>query len=137
MSAASSGVARGKTPGSLKLVRNSVDKTKIKFKAAITGMAGVTSVAKKGQLKRKIRQLDMSSLDLKVFDLKGGGISTRWLIKVIVQCNIVIGSTCQLLTFYNIYQHYIHMYMHMLMLTSLCLLIIYYRLYRAGGSSHV
>ena len=48
-------MARGNTPGSLKLVRSSVDITKIKFKTAITGMAGVNSVAKKGQLKMKER----------------------------------------------------------------------------------
>lgn len=41
ISAASSGVARGMTPGSLKLVRNKVDMTKMKRTAATTGMAGV------------------------------------------------------------------------------------------------
>ena len=54
MSVASSGVALGMTPGSLKLVRNSVDKTKITSKAATTGMAGDTLTARYGQLKSKV-----------------------------------------------------------------------------------
>lgn len=42
MSAASSGVALGITPGSLKLVRNNVDMTKMKRAPATAGMAGLT-----------------------------------------------------------------------------------------------
>ena len=55
MSAASSGEARGMTPGSEKLVRKSVAKTKMKSKAPTTGMAGVTSTARNGQLQKKIK----------------------------------------------------------------------------------
>lgn len=50
MYAASSGVALGITPGSLKLVLNSVDITNINNKPPITGIAGVMLLAKKGQL---------------------------------------------------------------------------------------
>ena len=56
MSVASSGVALGMTPGSLKLVRNSVDKTKITSKAATTGMAGDTLTARYGQLKKQSKR---------------------------------------------------------------------------------
>lgn len=51
--AASSGVALGITPGSLKLVRNKADITNINNKAPITGIAGVTCSAKYGQLEKK------------------------------------------------------------------------------------
>ena len=50
MSAASSGVALGITPGSLKLVRNNVESTKMKRTTATTGITGETSVARYGQL---------------------------------------------------------------------------------------
>lgn len=49
--AASSGVARGITPGSLKLVRNNADITNMKSNPPITGIAGVMWSAKYGQLK--------------------------------------------------------------------------------------
>lgn len=51
MSAASSGVARGITPGSLKLVRNNVAITNINSAPPTAGMAGVTCSARYGQLK--------------------------------------------------------------------------------------
>jgi hypothetical protein len=51
MYAASSGVARGITPGSLKLVRKRADITKINNKPPMTGIAGVIFSAKNGQLK--------------------------------------------------------------------------------------
>jgi len=50
MSAASSGVARGIIPGSLKLVRNKVAMTKRKMRPSATGIAGDTLTAKYGQL---------------------------------------------------------------------------------------
>lgn len=50
MYAASSGVARGITPGSLKLVRNRADITKMNSKPPTTGIAGVIFSAKNGQL---------------------------------------------------------------------------------------
>lgn len=49
-SAASSGVALGRTPGSLKLVLSSVPSTNRKSTPPITGMAGVNCCAKYGQL---------------------------------------------------------------------------------------
>lgn len=49
--AASSGVARGMTPGSLKLVRNNDAITKTKRMLSITGMAGDMLTARNGQLK--------------------------------------------------------------------------------------
>ena len=55
MYAASSGVARGITPGSLKLVRNKADITKINNKPPMTGIAGVMFSAKNGQLKSIIK----------------------------------------------------------------------------------
>ena len=51
MYAASSGVALGITPGSLKLVLSNVDITKRNIIAPTTGIAGVMRVAKNGQLK--------------------------------------------------------------------------------------
>lgn len=56
MYAASSGVALGITPGSLKLVRNKADITNINNKAPITGIAGVTCSARYGQLEKKKRK---------------------------------------------------------------------------------
>ena len=53
MSAASSGVALGMTPGSEKLVRNRVAMTKANRNAPTTGIAGVICTAKNGQLKNK------------------------------------------------------------------------------------
>lgn len=52
-SAASSGVARGRTPGSLKLVRSRVPITKKKRIPPIAGIAGVIFSDKYGQLKEK------------------------------------------------------------------------------------
>lgn len=49
-SAASSGVARGRTPGSLKLVRSRVPITKKNRMPPTTGMAGVSFTARYGQL---------------------------------------------------------------------------------------
>lgn len=49
-SAASSGVARGRTPGSLKLVRSRVPITKKNRMPPTTGMAGVIFTARYGQL---------------------------------------------------------------------------------------
>ena len=51
MSAASSGVARGITPGSLKLVRNNVAMTNINNSTPTSGIANVISLAKYTQLK--------------------------------------------------------------------------------------
>lgn len=51
MYAASSGVALGITPGSLKLVRRREDMTKMNNRPPITGIAGVNLTAKNGQLK--------------------------------------------------------------------------------------
>jgi len=51
MSAASSGVARGIIPGSLKLVRSKVAMTKRKMRPSATGIAGDTPTARYGQLK--------------------------------------------------------------------------------------
>lgn len=51
-SAASSGVARGRTPGSLKLVLSKVPITKNTRIPPITGIAGVIFTAKYGQLKK-------------------------------------------------------------------------------------
>lgn len=53
MSAASSGVALGMTPGSLKLVLNRVDMTNMNSAPPTAGIAGVTLTAKYGQLKRE------------------------------------------------------------------------------------
>jgi len=50
--AASSGVALGMTPGSLKLVRRKVDITNINIRPPTIGMAGVIRTAKNGQLER-------------------------------------------------------------------------------------
>lgn len=50
MYAASSGVALGITPGSLKLVRKSADMTNTNRSAPITGIAGVIRTARNGQL---------------------------------------------------------------------------------------
>ena len=50
MSAASSGVALGITPGSEKDVRKSVANTKVNRRPPTTGIAGVILTAKKGQL---------------------------------------------------------------------------------------
>ena len=52
-SAASSGVARGRTPGSLKLVRSRVPITKKNRMPPTTGMAGVIFTARYGQSKAK------------------------------------------------------------------------------------
>lgn len=49
-SAASSGVALGSTPGSLKLVLSRVPSTNMKSTPPMTGMTGVNCAAKKGQL---------------------------------------------------------------------------------------
>lgn len=54
-SAASSGVARGRTPGSLKLVRSRVPITKKKRIPPIAGMAGVIFSDKYGQLEKEER----------------------------------------------------------------------------------
>jgi len=51
MSAASSGVARGIIPGSLKVVRSKVAITKKKMNPSATGIAGDTFTARYGQLK--------------------------------------------------------------------------------------
>jgi len=51
--AASSTVARGKTPGSVRLVRNKVDITNINRIPSTTGIAGVRVPAKYGQLHTK------------------------------------------------------------------------------------
>ena len=61
MSAASSGVARGMTPGSEKLVRNKVAMTKANRNAPTTGIAGVICTAKNGQLKATNRKKKPSS----------------------------------------------------------------------------
>lgn len=53
ISAASSGVALGITPGSLKLVLSSADRTKINRRPPTTGTAGEICIAKKGQLEQK------------------------------------------------------------------------------------
>ena len=52
-SAASSGVARGIIPGSVKLVRSSVQIVKRKSMPATTGIAMLTLAAKNGQLKKQ------------------------------------------------------------------------------------
>lgn len=52
-SAASSGVARGRTPGSLKLVRSRVPITKKKRIPPIAGIAGVIFSDKYGQLEKE------------------------------------------------------------------------------------
>lgn len=52
MLAASSGVARGMTPGSVKLVRNKVAITKTNNMVSTTGMAGDKLTARYGQLKQ-------------------------------------------------------------------------------------
>lgn len=57
MSAASSGVARGITPGSEKDVRNKVARTKVNRSPPTTGIAGVIFTAKNGQL-TKVKHLD-------------------------------------------------------------------------------
>lgn len=49
-SAASSGVARGRTPGSLKLARSSMTITKRKSTPPMAGIAGLKLDARKGQL---------------------------------------------------------------------------------------
>lgn len=49
-SAASSGVARGRTPGSLKLARSSMTITKRKSTPPMAGMAGLKLEARNGQL---------------------------------------------------------------------------------------
>lgn len=53
MKEASSGSARGSTPGSLKLVLSSMAMTKRKRRAAKTGMAGDRWTARYGHLKHK------------------------------------------------------------------------------------
>ena len=53
MSAASSGVALGITPGSLKLVLSRVDMTNMNKRAATIGIAQDKFVAKYGQLKQR------------------------------------------------------------------------------------
>lgn len=50
MNVASSGSARGSTPGSLKLVLNNMAMTKRKSRAAKTGMAGDRWTARYGHL---------------------------------------------------------------------------------------
>lgn len=52
-SAASSGVALGRTPGSLKLVLRSVPSTKIKSTPPMTGITGVSCCARYGQLEKQ------------------------------------------------------------------------------------
>jgi len=52
-SAASSGVARGRTPGALKLVRSRVPITKKKSIPPIAGIAGVIFSDKYGQLEKE------------------------------------------------------------------------------------
>jgi len=51
MSAASSGVARGIMPGSVKLVLSKVAMTNRKMRPSATGIAGDTLTARYGQLK--------------------------------------------------------------------------------------
>lgn len=51
-SAASSGVALGRTPGSLKLVLRSVPSTKINSTPPMTGITGVSCSARNGQLEK-------------------------------------------------------------------------------------
>ena len=53
ISAASSGVARGMTPGSLKLVLNKVAITNMNSKTPTSGIANVISLARYTQLKRE------------------------------------------------------------------------------------
>lgn len=53
MTAASSEVALGMIPGSLKLVLNKAPRTKRNVKAPTTGIQGDSSLAKNGQLWRK------------------------------------------------------------------------------------
>jgi hypothetical protein len=53
ISAASSGVALGMTPGSLKLVRSNAESTKINKSPPITGIAGVILSARNGQLESR------------------------------------------------------------------------------------
>ena len=53
ISAASSGVARGITPGSLKLVLNNVAITNMNSKTPTSGIANVISLARYTQLKRE------------------------------------------------------------------------------------
>lgn len=68
MYAASSGVARGITPGSLKLVRKSADMTNTNRSAPITGIAGVIRTARNGQLNNttfSIIKLAFFSVDFK------------------------------------------------------------------------
>lgn len=52
-SAASSGVALGRTPGSLKLVLRSVPSTKINSTPPMTGITGVSCRARYGQLEKQ------------------------------------------------------------------------------------
>lgn len=52
-SAASSAVARGRTPGSLKLVLSNVPSTKKNSTPPTTGIAGLSVAAKNGQLQRE------------------------------------------------------------------------------------
>lgn len=61
MSAASSGVARGITPGSENDVRNNVAKTNVNRRPPTAGMAGVILTAKNGQLpKRKKKHFKLA-----------------------------------------------------------------------------
>lgn len=53
MSAASSGVALGRTPGSLKLARRSIPITKTNSTPPMAGMAGVRFDARNGQLEER------------------------------------------------------------------------------------
>lgn len=53
MSAASSGVALGRTPGSLKLARSSIPITKTNSTPPMAGMAGVRFDARNGQLEKR------------------------------------------------------------------------------------
>lgn len=60
-SAASSAVALGSTPGSLKLVLSRVPSTNMKSTPPITGMTGVNCTAKKGQLVGRRKRKDSVS----------------------------------------------------------------------------
>lgn len=57
MSAASSGVARGRTPGSLKLARRSIPITNTNSTPPMAGMAGVRFDARNGQLEEGMEKL--------------------------------------------------------------------------------
>ena len=64
MYAASSGEALGITPGSEKLVLNKVERTNINNSPPTTGMTGLTSRAKKGQLQKKVIIMKIRKLEI-------------------------------------------------------------------------